>query len=130
MKKCLPVALQYFIFSHLIFCRHNMLYIEMCRNLNTDVIAKDIESYKTLDFHAYTQLWNLCFYLYFYLILAQCCITWQLVFRMQFAVCNSRLNSQLLSRMQFAIQVFLQCVCIPKGLKQSGWGSGDKLPPM
>ena len=55
---------------------------------------------------------------------------WQLVFRMQFAVCNSRLNSQLHSRMQFAIQNILQCVYIPKGLKQSGWGSGDKLPPM
>ena len=54
----------------------------------------------------------------------------QLVFRMHFAVCNSRMNSQLHSRMQFAIQNILQCVCIPKGLKQSGWGSGDKLPPM
>ena len=29
-------------------------------------------------------------------------VVWQLVFRMQFAVCNSRLNSQLHSRMQFA----------------------------
>ena len=55
---------------------------------------------------------------------------WQLVFRMQFAVCNSRLNSQLHSRMQFAIQNILQCVYIPKGVKQSGWGSGDKLLPM
>ena len=57
-------------------------------------------------------------------------VDWQLVFRMQFAFCNSRLNSQLHSRMQFAIQKFFQCFCIPKELKHSGWGSGDKLSPM
>ena len=54
----------------------------------------------------------------------------QLVFRVQFAVCNSRINSQLHSRTQFAIQNILQFVCIPKGLKHSGWGSGGQLLPM
>ena len=32
--------------------------------------------------------------------------------------------------LQFAIQNILQCVCIPKGIKYSGWGSGGKLPPI
>ena len=60
-----------------------------------------------------------------------CLNTRQLVFRMQFAVCNSRLNSQLHSRMQFAIQNILQCVYIPKGLKTRGGAQGTyNLPPM
>ena len=45
----------------------------------------------------------------------------QLVFRMQFAVCNSQLNSQLHSRMQFAIQNILQCL-YTKGANTIGVG--------
>ena len=39
---------------------------------------------------------------------------------MQFAVCNSRLNSQLHSRMQFAIQNILQVCLYTKGAKTFG----------
>ena len=50
----------------------------------------------------------------------------QLVFRMQFAVCNSPLNSQLHSRMQFAIQNILQCVYLDGGSSLTGGGSKIK----